>query len=81
MPGRAYLYKSSSLGFTSCTVFTSTNPDAVVDLYGRSVSSSGDITQDDNADIIIGAPQDDSERGRAFVFYDGNPFDAQILDG
>jgi hypothetical protein len=52
---------------------------AAGDVFGLSVSSAGDVNGDGYADVIVGAPGNDTagtDAGRAYVFYGGPGADA-----
>lgn len=64
--GRAYVYS----GLTGALLYTFTG-DAPGDIFGNSVSGAGDVDKDGYADLIVGAPGNDSSginHGRAYLY-------------
>lgn len=71
--GRAYVF------------FGSSNPDTIPDItvngqeilgwFGYSVGGGHDFNADGYDDIVIGAPEYNSSRGRIYIYYGGNPMD------
>lgn len=71
--GRAYIF------------FGSSNPDTIPDItinghnteswFGWSVNGGHDFNADGYDDIIIGAPEYNSSRGRIYIYYGGSPMD------
>ncbi|TMQ57061.1 MAG: hypothetical protein E6K76_11550 [Candidatus Eisenbacteria bacterium] len=75
--GRAYVYYGGP-GADAVTDLTLTGA-AAFDRFGTSVSSAGDVNGDGYADVIVGAPFNDTggaEAGRAYVYYGGPGADA-----
>ncbi|MFC1654166.1 integrin alpha [Myxococcota bacterium] len=69
--GKAYLYLGSDTGLSTTPVWTSSGDDREGSIYGRSVSSAGDINGDGFDDIIVGAPYYDatnSMAGKAYLY-------------
>lgn len=70
--GSAYLfYGGNPMDSTPDLIF---NGEAVVNYFGASVSSAGDVNKDGFSDIIIGANFNDSggeDAGRAYIFFGG----------
>jgi hypothetical protein len=57
---------------------------ATANLFGQSVASAGDADGDGYADVIVGAPGYNGNRGRAYLYRGGPSFDAAadlLLDG
>lgn len=53
-------------------------------MFGMSVSSAGDVNKDGYPDLIVGASQFSSNKGRAYIYYGGSPMDTipdVIMDG
>ena len=68
--GRAYVYAGSAVGVSS-TATTTLDGEAVDSCFGYSVAGAGDTNGDGYDDVIVGAMNYDSIRGRAYV-YDGS---------
>jgi hypothetical protein len=83
--GRAYVFYGGALPHTvPDLIFTG---EAAGDNLGYSVSGAGDVNGDGYADVIVGAPFNDtvgSDAGRAYVYYGGPGADSNAdltLDG
>lgn len=67
--GRAYIYYGgSSMNNTADVVFTG---EAANNYFGCSVSSAGDVNGDGYADVIVGAYQYSTYRGKAYIYFGG----------
>ena len=66
--GRAYVYYGSSSGLSSTIGWTGSGSSPVGE-YGHSVCTAGDVNGDGYADIIIGAPTENLESGRVYIYY------------
>ncbi|MCJ7811747.1 FG-GAP-like repeat-containing protein [bacterium] len=71
--GRVYLYNG---GVSMDTITDVVMNGEAFSEFGCSVSSAGDLNQDGFDDILVGAHLYDSEKGRAYVFFGGNPADS-----
>ncbi|MEE9150852.1 MAG: integrin alpha, partial [Thermoplasmata archaeon] len=67
MPISVIFFKPLGSGSSLVTVSGSGQDD----LFGQNVSYAGDVNGDGYDDIIVGAPGNDSERGRAYIFFGG----------
>jgi len=65
--GRVYVYTGSINGLNATPIFTVTG-EAENNHFGYSVSTSGDMNRDGNADIIVGAYHHDGSTGRVYVY-------------
>uniref|UniRef100_A0A7V3E8K9 T9SS type A sorting domain-containing protein n=1 Tax=Ignavibacterium album TaxID=591197 RepID=A0A7V3E8K9_9BACT len=74
--GRAYIYFGGvSMDNTADVILTGA---AAVDLFGFSVSTSGDVNGDGYSDVIVGATQNDAggdNAGRAYIYFGGVSMD------
>ena len=66
--GRAYVYHGEAGGLDSTPARTVENDVAGAKL-GYSLARAGDVNGDGYSDLVIGAPYENSERGRAYVHY------------
>ncbi|MCC6846494.1 MAG: FG-GAP-like repeat-containing protein [Bacteroidetes bacterium] len=68
--GRAFLYRGRSGGLDTTAAWTDEG-NQINARYGHCVASAGDVNNDGNADIIIGAPLYDAgetDEGRAYIY-------------
>jgi hypothetical protein len=76
-PGHAYVfYGGTTADATPDVVLTG---QATGDLFGFAVGTAGDVNGDGYADVIVGAPLNDTEAsdaGRAYVYFGGPSMDA-----
>lgn len=75
--GRAYVYQGGQI--PDATVDLTLDGRAAQDNFGFSVSGAGDVNGDGHADVIVGAPLNDtgaSAVGQAYVFFGGPGMDA-----
>ena len=67
--GRVYVYS----GATGALLRTHLSPNsAAFGRFGDSIAGIPDLTQDGRGDYIIGAPDEDSQKGRAYVYSGSN---------
>jgi len=66
--GRAYVYYGSSSGLSTTIGWTGSGSSPLGE-YGTSVCTAGDVNGDGYADIIVGAPTENIEAGKAYVYY------------
>ncbi len=82
--GRAYIfYGGNSMDLTPDVIMDGETAD---DEFGSTVSCAGNVNGDGYDDVIVAAPlyQSGQDRGRAYVFFGGNPMDSTadvIMDG
>ncbi|MDQ3193385.1 MAG: integrin alpha [Bacteroidota bacterium] len=68
--GRAYIfYGGSSMNNVADVIMSG---EAIINNFGISVSTAGDVNRDGYSDVIVGADGYGSDRGRAYVFYGGS---------
>ncbi len=82
--GRAYVFYGSS--FSSSTISAGSadvtlTGETAGDAFGYSVSSAGNVNNDQYDDLIIGAAEYGSRRGRAYVFYGSASLSSTISAG
>jgi hypothetical protein len=65
--GRAYLYLASASGISATSAFTLTG-EALMNDFGRSVATAGDVNGDGYDDVIVGAEGYSGSMGRAYVY-------------
>ena len=65
--GKAYIYYGSLTGLSTISNWTAVGENTS-DLFGWSVSSAGDVNGDGYSDVIIGAYQYSSYRGKVYLF-------------
>jgi hypothetical protein len=74
--GRAYLYYGGkNIRNAPGLVFYNGAPADSTALFGQSVSSAGDVNGDTYADILIGAPGYNSNKGRVYLYLGGPSMD------
>jgi len=79
--GASYVYRGGMSGLSSVPQ-TLNGPASREGEFGRAVASAGDINGDGFSDIIIGAPEEESGDGAAYLFLGGTPLGTpQRLDG
>jgi len=67
--GRAYVYTNTLRGKDiSDLIMTGEN---VGDYFGESISNAGDVNGDGYDDVIVGAQQANSEKGKAYIYFGG----------
>ena len=69
--GKTYVYHGSAAGLGAAPAWTAVGEDAG-DSFGVSVATAGDVNGDGYDDVVIGAPYNDSDRGKAYVYH-GSP--------
>ncbi len=69
--GKAYLYLGGPAGLATAATWTATGG-ANYDYFGYSVATAGDVNGDGYADVVIGAPYNNSSTGRAYVYLGGS---------
>ncbi|MEZ4824330.1 MAG: integrin alpha [Ignavibacteria bacterium] len=74
--GKAYLYLGSLSGLSDSADWTAES-DQMDAVFGRSVSSAGDVNDDGFSDVIIGAHRFDN-KGKVFVYYGFGPSALQL---
>jgi PKD repeat protein len=68
--GKVYLYFGSAAGLSYSPAWTATGENADDD-FGQSVAATGDVNGDGYADVIVGAYNFGSAKGKAYVYYGG----------
>ncbi len=72
-PGKAYIYfGGSSMDNTADLYFVGASSG---EHLGSAVSTAGDVNHDGYDDVIIGAPDYDSYKGRAYIYFGGTSMD------
>jgi len=66
--GKAYLFQGSSTGLSTSADWTATG-ESSDNQFGRSVASAGDVNGDSFDDVIVGASNYNSVRGKAYLYY------------
>lgn len=67
--GRAYVYLGSSGGLSTTEIWTA-NGEGADHKFGHVVNNAGDVNGDNYDDVIVGAPDDNTDGpGKAYVFY------------
>jgi hypothetical protein len=70
--GRVYIYFGGPWlvnDLSAANANVTINGSAQADRFGWQVSSAGDVNKDGFADLIIGAPGNNSDTGKAYIFY------------
>jgi hypothetical protein len=70
LEGKVYVFKGSSTGLVSSPLLMELSAEGASDSFGWSVSS-GNFNGDLYDDVIVGAPDYASSKGRAYIFYGG----------
>ena len=65
--GKIYLYHGSPTGLDGSPTWVAAGQPG--DEFGRAACTAGDVNGDGYDDLIVGAPGDDGDRGRVYVFY------------
>jgi hypothetical protein len=65
--GKVYIYYGDESGISS--TFDSTTGEIAGDMFGHSVSGGCDVNNDGYADVVVGAPNRNSNTGRVYVFH------------
>lgn len=74
--GRAYIFFGSPYfngDLSAIEANVTINGSAQGDKFGWDVSSAGDVNGDLISDVIVGAPGNDSNTGRAYIFFGNDP--------
>ena len=66
--GRVYLYLGSTMGLSATPVATLTSPDGDPS-FGSLVSVAGDVNGDGYGDVLVAAPDHNSNDGRVYAYY------------
>jgi hypothetical protein len=69
--GKAYLYLGGSSGLSASASWTATG-EAIIDRFGHSVSTAGDVDGDGYSDVVVGAYAVASETGKAYLYLGGS---------
>ncbi|MGD8782055.1 MAG: integrin alpha, partial [Ignavibacteria bacterium] len=75
--GRVYIYYGAESMSTTPTADVTMTGEGTYNYFGYSVSGAGDVNNDGNADVIVGAYGYSSSRGRAYIYYGGSSMDAE----
>ncbi len=68
--GAAYLYMGEAVNGLSSIDFQIDNPGGnTADMFGKAIASAGDVNGDGFGDVIIGAPDYNTDQGAAYLFY------------
>jgi PKD repeat protein len=71
--GKVYVYHGSADGLSpGGTPDWTANGDDTMGWFGRAVATAGDVNGDGYADLVVGAPMYNGERGKAYVYH-GSP--------
>jgi hypothetical protein len=71
--GKAYIFLGKdTMPSTAYKVLTG---EAINNYFGNSVSSAGDVNGDGYSDVIVGAYQNSSFKGRAYIYFGGSVMD------
>lgn len=77
--GRAYIFWGGAIMNNSPDIMMS--GEAIDTRFGSKVSFAGDVNGDGRSDVIVGAPNYNISKGRAYIFYSGSNVASVVMTG